>query len=163
MKSRLLGDVVVAESAFSVELLACKDQSLGVSWDPLLVLDFGLDAFNGICGLNLKGDSLSSESSHKDLHSTAQAEDEMDRGLLLNVVVADSSLRVELLSCEDESLLISGNSFLVLDFSFYVLDGVGRLDLEGDGLSGKGLNEDLHVLVLVGKRLWFFFIVFIIN
>ena len=31
-----------------------------------------------------------------------------------------------------------------LDLGLNVLDGVGRLHLEGDGLAGEGLHEDLH-------------------
>jgi len=49
-----------------------------------------------------------------------------------------------LLSGEDKSLLIWGNSFLVLDLCFDVLNGVCWLDIEGDGLSSKSLDEDLH-------------------
>ena len=36
------------------------------------------------------------------------------------------------------------DAFLVLDLSLDVLDGVGALDLEGDGLAGERLHEDLH-------------------
>jgi hypothetical protein len=32
-----------------------------------------------------------------------------------------------------------------------LFDGVARLDLEGDGLASQSLNEDLHVVALVGK------------
>ena len=35
-------------------------------------------------------------------------------------------------------------TLLVLDLLLDILDGVGRLDLEGDGLARQGLNEDLH-------------------
>jgi hypothetical protein len=31
-----------------------------------------------------------------------------------------------------------------LDFGFYIVDGVGGFDLEGDGLTRKGFDEDLH-------------------
>ena len=31
-----------------------------------------------------------------------------------------------------------------LNFSLHVLDGVRGLNLEGDGLAGEGLHEDLH-------------------
>ena len=34
--------------------------------------------------------------------------------------------------------------FLVLDLGFDVVDGIRGFDLEGDGLSGEGLDEDLH-------------------
>ena len=33
---------------------------------------------------------------------------------------------------------------LTLDLGFDIVDGVRRFDLEGDGLTRKGLNEDLH-------------------
>merc|ERR1712241_1030804 len=68
----------------------------------------------------------------------------MESALLLDVVVGESSSVLELLASEDQSLLIWGNAFLVLDLCLDVLNGVGRLDLEGDGLAGQGLDEDLH-------------------
>src|ERR1700709_3904 len=34
---------------------------------------------------------------------------------------------------------------LVLDFGLDIVDGVRRLHLEGDGLPGEGLDEDLHL------------------
>jgi len=49
-----------------------------------------------------------------------------------------------LLSGKDESLLVRGNSFLVLDLSLDGFDGVGLLNLKSDGLASQGLNEDLH-------------------
>jgi hypothetical protein len=43
---------------------------------------------------------------------------------LLDVVVGESSAVLELLTSEDESLLIWGDAFLVLDLSLDVLNGV---------------------------------------
>ena len=68
----------------------------------------------------------------------------MESGLFLNVVVTEGSTIFELLSCKDESLLIGGNTFLVLDLGFHILNGVRWFNIEGDGLTSKGLNEDLH-------------------
>ena len=68
----------------------------------------------------------------------------MESALLLDVVVGESSSILQLFSGEDQSLLIWGDSLLVLDLSLDVLDGVGRFDLEGDGLASQGLDEDLH-------------------
>ena len=48
------------------------------------------------------------------------------------------------LTGKDQSLLVWGNSLLVLDLGLDVLDRVGGLDLEGDGLASEGLHEDLH-------------------
>jgi len=62
----------------------------------------------------------------------------------LDVVVGESSSIFKLLSGEDESLLIWGNSFLILDLCFDVLNCVCWLDIKGDGLTGESLDEDLH-------------------
>ena len=62
----------------------------------------------------------------------------------MDVVIRQASSVFELFSGEDKSLLIWGNSFLVLNLGLDVLDRVGGLDLEGDGLAGQGLDEDLH-------------------
>jgi len=36
------------------------------------------------------------------------------------------------------------HTLLVLDLLLHVLDGVGGFDLEGNGLAGQSLHEDLH-------------------
>ena len=76
--------------------------------------------------------------------ATSESQDEMESGFLLNVVVGEGSAVFELLSSEDESLLIRGNSFLVLNLGLHILDSVSGLNLKGDGLSGKGLDKNLH-------------------
>ena len=50
---------------------------------------------------------------------------------------------LELLASEDKSLLIRGDTLLVLDLLLDVVNGIRRLDLKGDGLAGKGLDENL--------------------
>ena len=144
MESGLLLDVVVGEGSTVFELLASEDESLLVGRDALLVLDLGLDVVNGVRGLDLEGDGLSSEGLHENLHSTAETEDEMESGLLLDVVVGEGSTVFELLASEDESLLVGRDALLVLDLSLDVVDSVRGLDLEGDGLAGESLYEDLH-------------------
>ena len=69
VKSRLLLDVVVREGASILQLLASKDQTLLIRGDALLVLNLGLHGLDGIRGLNLKGDCLSSESLDENLHA----------------------------------------------------------------------------------------------
>ncbi len=71
----------------------------------------------------------------KDLHSTTQTEDQVKGGLLLNVVIRERAAVLELLPGEDETLLVRGNAFLVLNFGLDVLDGIRRLDLERDRLA----------------------------
>ncbi len=68
----------------------------------------------------------------------------MQSGFFLDVVVRKSPSVFELFSGEDESLLIGGNSFLVLDFGFHVFDRVAGLHVEGNGFSSKSFHENLH-------------------
>jgi hypothetical protein len=75
----------------------------------------------------------------------------MQGRLLLDVVVGEGAAVLELLAGEDETLLIRGNTFLVLDLCLHVLDGVRRIHIEGDGLAREGLNEDLHARHLMKK------------
>ncbi len=48
----------------------------------------------------------------------------MNSGFFLDVVVSKGSSVFELFTSEDESLLIWGDTFLVLDLGFDVLNGV---------------------------------------
>ncbi len=150
MEGGFLLDVVVGEGSAILELLSSEDESLLIWRDSLLVLDLGLDILNGVGWLNLEGDSLSSEGLDEDLHTSSESENEMEGGFLLDVVVGEGSAVLELLSSEDESLLIRWNSFLILDLGLDILDSISWLDLKGDGLAGKSLDENLHVVVLFG-------------
>ena len=87
----------------------------------------------------------------------------MKSRLLLDVVVREGAPILELLTREDEALLVWGNAastlsawrpptstahktspLLVLDLGLHIVDGVGRLHLKGDCLPRKGLDENLH-------------------
>ena len=81
---------------------------------------------------------------HLDVQAAAEAEDEVQRGLLLYVVVTERAPVLELLAGEDEALLVGGDALLVLNLLLHVLDCVRRLHVESDGLPGQGLHEDLH-------------------
>jgi hypothetical protein len=70
-----------------------------------------------------------------DLHAATQTEHQVQSRLLLNVVIRKSTAVLELLSGEDETLLIRRDALLVLDLGLHIIDGVGRLDLKGDGLA----------------------------
>ena len=144
MEGRLFLDVVVLESSAVLKLLSGEDESLLIWGNSFLILDLSLDSLNGVGLLNLKGDGLSSESLDEDLHSSSKSQDEMEGGLLLDVVILEGSAILELLSGEDESLLIWGNSFLILNLGLDGFDRVGLLNFEGDGLTGEGLDKDLH-------------------
>ena len=141
----LLLDVVVTEGAAVLQLLASEDEALLIGGDALLVLDFLLDVVNGVGRLNVEGDGLAGEGLDEDLHTTSESEDEMESGLLLDVVVGEGSAIFELLTSEDKSLLIGRDTFLVLDLGLDIFDGVSWLNIKGDGLTGEGLNKDLHL------------------
>ena len=87
----------------------------------------------------------------------------MERGLLLDVVVAQRAAIFQLLAGEDEALLVRRDALLVLDFLFHVVDRVRRLDVERDGLARQRLDEDLRSgessgrgdgVSLVDRSLW---------
>ena len=67
----------------------------------------------------------------------------MESRLLLDVVIRQGAAVLQLFSSEDETLLVRGDALLVLNFGLDVLNRVGRLTIERDGLSGEGLNENL--------------------
>ena len=144
MEGRFLLDVVVRHGPPVVELLARKDEALLIGWDTFLVLDLGLDVLNSVGRIDFQGDGLAGESLHEDLHATAESQDQVNGGLLLNVVVGEGSAIIQLLAGEDQSLLVPWDAFFVLDLGLHILDGVSLLNIECNSLARKGLNEDLH-------------------
>jgi hypothetical protein len=140
----LLLDIVIRESASVLELLTSKDETLLVWWDALFVLNLGLHVVDGVGALDLESDGLSSESLDEDLHTTTETKDQVKSRLLLNIVIRKSATILELLAGEDQALLVWRNTLLVLDLGLDIVDGVGRLHLEGDSLAGEGHDEDLH-------------------
>merc|ERR1712214_146098 len=144
MEGGLLLNVVVRKGPAILQLLSSKDQPLLVWGDALLVLDLGLDILNRVRRLHLQGDGLPGQSLDEDLHTSSQSQDKMEGGLLLDVVVRKSSSIFQLLSSKDQPLLVWGDALLVLDLGLDILNGVRRLHLQGDGLPGQCLDEDLH-------------------
>ena len=78
------------------------------------------------------------------LLATTKTEDQVESRFFLDVVVGKGATVFELLAGEDQTLLVWRDAFLVLDLGLHVLDGVGRLNFQGDGLAGERLDEDLH-------------------
>ena len=56
----------------------------------------------------------------------------MEGRFLLDIVVRKGPAVLKLLAGEDETLLVRGNAFLVLDLAFNVINSVARLDFEGN-------------------------------
>ena len=59
--------------------------------------------------------------------SASESEHEVDGGFLLDVVVSEASAVFEALATEDQSLLVSGDTLLVLDLGLHGLNGVVAL------------------------------------
>ena len=144
MERGLLLDVVVRQRAAVLQLLARKDQALLVRRNALLVLDLGLHVLDGVRRLHIQSDGLAGQGLDEDLHTTTQTEHQVERGLLLDVVVRQRAAVLELLAGKDQTLLVRRDALLVLDLGLHVVDGVGRLHLQRDGLARQGLDEDLH-------------------
>merc|ERR1719184_196775 len=144
MESGLLLDVVVGQSPSVLELFTGEDQPLLIWRDAFLILNLGLNVLDGVRRLHFKGDGFTSQCLHEDLHSSTKPKDKMESGLLLDVVVGQSPSILKLFTSEDQSLLIRRDALLVLDLGLHILNGIGRLNLEGDGFTGQCLHEDLH-------------------
>merc|ERR1712080_671830 len=116
MKSTFLLDVIIRKGTSVFELFSSKDQTLLIWRNSFLILNFGLDIFNGVRWFDLKGDSFSSQCLDKDLHSSSETEHKMKSGFLLDVIIRKSTSIFQLLASKDQTLLIWRNSFLILDF-----------------------------------------------
>jgi hypothetical protein len=168
VESRLLLDVVVGQGAAILELLASENQALLIGGDALLVLDLGLDVVDGVRRLNLKGDGLAcgglddcwfvsrrvlEMKTRKrvakiltNLHATTKTKNQVEGGLLLNIVVRKGAAILELLASENQALLVRRNALLVLNLGLDIVDGIGGLDLESDGLASDcGTNQLAYV------------------
>merc|ERR1719162_2400016 len=124
VKGTLLLDVVVRESTAIFKLFTSKNQSLLIWGNTFLVLDLGLNVLNGVRCFNLKSDGLASQGFDKNLHTSTETEDQVKGTLLLDVVVRESTAILKLFTGKDQSLLIWGNAFLVLNLGLYILNRV---------------------------------------
>lgn len=68
---------------------------------------------------------------------------------LLDVIIAQSPTILELLSGENQPLLIRRNTLLILDLGLDVVDGIARLDVEGNGLTREGFDEAVQTVSIV--------------
>ncbi|KAI2868194.1 hypothetical protein CBS115988_10848 [Aspergillus niger] len=141
VQSALLLDVVIGERTSIFQLLTSEDETLLVRGNALLILNLSLDVINGIRALHLQRNRLAGKSLHEDLHTTTETKDKVKSGFFLDVVVGQGTAILQLLTSEDQTLLVRGNALLVLNLGLHIVDGVRRLHLKGDGLSGQGLDD----------------------
>merc|ERR1712137_431317 len=126
MKGGLLLDVVVGQGAAIFQLLTSENQSLLIRRDTFLVLNLLLDILDSVRGVDIESDGLARKGLDEDLHtrSTTQTKHQMKGGLLLDVVVGQGAAIFQLLTSENQSLLIRRDTFLVLNLLLDVLDSV---------------------------------------
>ena len=123
-------------AALSLSAVSGLKGKSGITKSAYLLIALVLSSESSSSGLDLDDTSASS----------SKSKNEMKGGLLLDVVVSEGSAILELLTGEDKSLLVRGDSLLILDLSLNVVDGIGSLDIKSDGLSGQSLYEDLHIV-----------------
>ena len=144
MQRRVFLNRVVLKGVALLELLACEDETLLSWWDALLVLDLGLDVFNSVIRINIERDVLSSQCLHEDLHATDDLSTKMQDRVPLDAVVLKGVALLELLACEDETLLARWDALLVMDHLFETLNLGSRIDIKRDVLTSHFLDEDLR-------------------
>ena len=127
----LLGSDVGAVTALSLSAVGGLGGESGVALSANHLLALVGSGKGGKRGLN--GDGTSA--------TTSESEDEVKGGLLLDVVVGKGAAILELLAGEDESLLVWGDTLLVLDLGLDVVDGVRRLHLQGDGFTREAGDQ----------------------
>jgi hypothetical protein len=105
------------------------------------------------------------------LGTTTETEDQVKRGLLLDVVIAESTAVLELLAGEDQALLVGRNAgylisnkqwrgivnnspFLVLNFGLDIVDCVRGLDFKSDGFARKArmIHRNINTIQVKAKE-----------
>merc|ERR1711934_160084 len=71
MKGGLLLNVVILKGAAVLQLFARKDEALLIWRNSFLILNLSFDSLDSVGSLHLKGDGLSRECLHKDLHDSS--------------------------------------------------------------------------------------------
>jgi len=76
--------------------------------------------------------------------ASAETQHQVERRLLLDVVVGQSATVLELLAGEDQTLLVGRDALFILDLGFDILNGVAWLDFKGNSLPRQSFHENLH-------------------
>uniref|UniRef100_A0A1L8E847 Putative ubiquitin/40s ribosomal protein s27a fusion n=1 Tax=Haematobia irritans TaxID=7368 RepID=A0A1L8E847_HAEIR len=130
MKGRLLLNIVVGQSTTIFQLFTGKDQTLLIWRNTFLVLNLSLNVFNSIGWFDLQCNGFTSQSFNENLHTTTKTQDQMKGRFLLDIVVGQSTTIFQLFTGKDQTLLVWGNTFLVLNLSLNILNGIRRFNLQ---------------------------------
>lgn len=97
------------------------------------------------------------------LTSTTKTKDQVKSALLLDIIVRKGSSVFQLLSSEDQSLLVRWNTLFILNFGLYIVDCVGGFNIKSDGLTWKRRKQknesvrsqtSLKCMYIVSFRPW---------
>jgi hypothetical protein len=77
--------------------------------------------------------------------ASTQSQYQVQGGFLLDVIIAQGATVFQLLSRKDQALLIWWDSLLVLNLRLDIVNGIGRLDIQRDGLARQSLYKNLRV------------------
>merc|ERR1711966_185492 len=91
----------------------------------------GFHIVNGITSLHVKSDCLARKCLDEDLHATTKTQDQVESRFFLNVVIGQGASVLQLLTCEDQALLIWWNAFLILNLGFHIVNGRGKVIVSG--------------------------------
>jgi len=145
VEGRTILDVVIRKGTAVLELFSREDSALLFRGNAFLILKLGLDILDGIIRFNVESGRFTGQGLDEDLHrASTKLEDEMEGRLLLNMVIRESASVFKLLASEDETLSYRRDTYLVLDFSLDIVDGVIWHDVENDRLTVQRLEKDLH-------------------
>jgi len=129
-------------SALSSGTFTTEALDLAIRVDPVVFQDRHLDLLALV--LDLFGSVVSLLLSL--LSTTTKTQNQMEGGLLLDVVIGKSTAVLELLASKDQTLLVRGNALFILDLGFDIVNSIGGFDLESDSFTREGLYENLHLV-----------------
>merc|ERR1712187_285428 len=118
----LLLDIIVRQGTSIFELLSREDEPLLIWWDALFILDLCLHVINRVAGFHVQRDRLARQRLDKNLHASTKTQHEVQRGLLLDIIVRKGTSIFKLLSREDEPLLIWRDALFILDLCLHVIN-----------------------------------------
>jgi len=105
-------------ATLSLAAVGCLHWELGIALSADHLLTFVLSGKGSERRVDLNGSETAS----------TESQDQMESGLLLDVVIGKGFAILQLLSSEDESLLIGRDAFLILNLGLNVVNSVGWLD-----------------------------------
>ena len=88
---------------------------------------------------------MSGDASSVVLKTTTKTKNEVKSTLFLNVVVRKSAVIFKLFASEDETLLIRGNPFPILNLGLDNVNPVSRINFQSKRFPSKSFHKDLHV------------------